>query len=97
MEYRLKAHVPPETTYALATQHEQKLDKQHEIDMPNAIPSKKSPDATIYHLLSLGVALGGDVNIRVRVRSAGVLCWVCVFFLIPTYWYRQHKMLALGV
>ena len=31
-----KARIPPQTALALATKHELKWDKQHEIDMPNA-------------------------------------------------------------
>ena len=33
------ADIPSETAFALATQRKQKRDKQHEINMPNSMPT----------------------------------------------------------
>ena len=47
--YYSKTHIPPKTAFVLGTQPEEKGDKKHEIDMPNA-----NPKATIIPLLALG-------------------------------------------
>ena len=53
-----KAPIPPETTFMLATQREVTGDKQHEINMPNVMPTQKWQMQTIFHWLALGFALG---------------------------------------
>ena len=60
VEYRLMsiAHIPPETAFRLGTQREEKVHKQHEIDMPDANPMRTCPTQTIFHCLVLGLALG---------------------------------------
>ena len=52
-----KARIPPEITFALATQHKEKVHKQEEIDMDNANPNANLPNATIFHR-ALGLVLG---------------------------------------
>ena len=49
-----------------ATNSGQKQDKQHEIYMPNANPALAYPTPPIFHLLVLGVGVGGNANFSVR-------------------------------
>ena len=60
-----KAHIPPETAFAMGTQREQKLDKQLEINMPNTTPNARGRDGFVK------VSVG---SIGVRVGSL----WVCI-------------------
>ena len=46
------------TVFALGTQREHKIDKQHEIDMPNVNPTRMLAKGRIFHQLTLGFALG---------------------------------------
>ena len=55
---KLKAHIPPETAYALGNNAGKKGNKQHGIDMPNAKPPQMLPNVTIFNWLVLGLAFG---------------------------------------
>ena len=50
-----KAHIPPETAFALTTKREEKVHKQHEMYMPNAKTQRQGPNAT-YIPLEMGFA-----------------------------------------
>ena len=50
-----KAHIPPETAFALTTKREGKVHKQHEMYMPNAKTQSQGPNAT-YIPLEMGFA-----------------------------------------
>ena len=63
-----KAPIPLETLFPLVTQRELNEHKQHEIYMANSIPSHWGPNGTyIFHLLAMGVCVGGNTNFRVCV------------------------------
>ena len=81
--YNSKAHIPPETAFALGTQSVEKVKKQHEIDMPNAN----------YIQLALIGARVGLVCVPLttltspqheEVKQTWDLHWVCKGFWIPT-------------
>ena len=57
VSHKTKAHIPPETTFALAKKRREYIDKQHEIDKPKANPTRKLPNMTIFHRLALGLTL----------------------------------------
>ena len=48
------------------------MHKQDEIDMANTNPHVKLPNATIFYLLALGVALRGNANFGHHIVSARV-------------------------
>ena len=52
-----KAHIPPETAFVFGTQREQKGDKQQEINMPDANPTRSYPMQTIFHWVKLELTL----------------------------------------
>ena len=51
MEYGLEAHIKPETLFVLATQREERLHKQDEIDTAKMNPNVNLANATIFHHL----------------------------------------------
>ena len=69
MEYGLWAHIPPETAFALGSQHEERLHNQHEIDMPNVNANAKG--TTFHHTCwgSCWVVLG------LRLDGSGWVDW----------------------
>ena len=44
-----KAHIPPETGFALATKRKGNQHKKHEMYMPNASPNARHPTPPIFH------------------------------------------------
>ena len=64
-----KAHIPPETASMLATQNEEKVDKQNEIDMPNIKQTQRLAIPAIYSVgTCVGVLLGYLSAIPTNVR-----------------------------
>ena len=51
MEYGFQAHIQPETLFVLATQHEERLHKQDEIDAAKMNSNVNLANATIFHHL----------------------------------------------
>ena len=50
----IKAHIPPETGFALATKRKWNLHKKYEMYMPNASPNARRPNATYIPLTGVG-------------------------------------------
>ena len=66
-----KANIPPETAFALATQRQWKLDKQHEIYMASGTQCKCA-EANRLNMVCVGVCVGHNVGkemVGVPVRS----------------------------
>ena len=67
-------HIPPETAFVLSTQCEQKIDKQHEIDMPNVnvSPMQVLANTTIFHTCWYGCLDQHDSPTQVGIYSGGI-------------------------
>ena len=87
----------------LRTQH----GKRRTNNLPNVNPTQKCPTQTIFHWLALGLRWVAMVSRWVAMGSCWVAmgsswvamgsCWIREGFYIPTCWYSQSEMLALGV